>query len=208
MKSSILFAMAFFSLLITLPTSSPSAASLEDYIANYNPGQAHAIATAIEDAGATFHIDPRFLAAVYKIESGFHNEAVSSAGARGIAQLMPDTASGLGVNPYDYRDNIFGGAKYLREMLDIHANKGVYQYNYALASYNAGPGNVENTIPSYTYDYISMVQGAYKELLRYTPSSNTLRISPPTSPNPAEQLLMLYKLKEIKLLSHHKKRRS
>lgn len=207
MKRYILAAMSFSLLCMANCTNTANAASLEDYIARYNPSQAHAIASAISEAGDTFNIDPRFLAAVYQIESGFHNDAVSSAGARGIAQLMPGTAAGLGVNPYDYRDNIYGGAKYLRQMLDLYADKGIYKYNYALASYNAGPGNVGNTIPSYTYDYIDMIQGAYNELQGYSPLPSSQNTFKPTSPDPAQQLLLLYKLKEIKLL-HDKKRRS
>lgn len=63
----------------------------------------------------------------------------SSAGALGWAQLMPDTARGLGVNPMDARQNIMGGAKYLRQQFDRFGT-----WELALAAYNAGPGNVES----------------------------------------------------------------
>jgi soluble lytic murein transglycosylase-like protein len=72
-------------------------------------------------------------------ESAFDALAVSPAGAVGLMQLMPDVASEMGVDdPFDPRQNIMGGAKYLRRLLDRHRGN----MRLALASYNAGPGNV------------------------------------------------------------------
>lgn len=93
-----------------------------------------------EQAANQYGIRKDLLIAVAKAESNFNASAVSSAGAIGIMQLMPDTAKNLGVNdPYNAADNIMGGAKYLSRLLT--------QYNgnisLALAAYNAGSGNVE-----------------------------------------------------------------
>lgn len=175
--------------------------SLESYIAQYNPTQSQLIANQIIESGNRYHIDPLLLTAVYHTESRFNNSAVSSAGAMGISQLMPGTASEVGVNPYDVRQNIDGGAKYLRQMIDANANKGTLKYNYALASYNAGLGNTESGIPSYTYDYINGIRDTYNTLRQTIDGANT---SIPSTNAPdrtkKEQLLKLYRLKKLKTL--------
>ena len=144
------------------------AMSLEEYISTYNSQEAERIAMAIIDSSKRNHMDPKFVTAVFELESGFHNNAVSSAGALGIAQLMPETASYLNADPYNIESNIDGGVRYLKEMKDYWSDKGIgiYVYNYALASYNAGAGNVANGIPSYTYDYINTVHDLYKKIDR------------------------------------------
>lgn len=102
-------------------------------------------------------ISPRLLGAVASAESSFDQEAKSPSGAIGIMQLMPTTAKSLGVNPYDQRENVLGGAIYLKQQLDK------YQGNIpkALAAYNAGPGAVDKWggIPPFaeTQKYISKV---------------------------------------------------
>ena len=145
--------------------SSVSAMSLEDYIAQYNRQDAPYIAQAIYETADRYELDPLFVASVFQVESGFHNSAVSPAGALGIAQLMPGTAEELGVNPYDPIDNIEGGTRYLREMLDLQNPHDPYKYNLALASYNAGPGAVHGYAPTFTYEYIEMVTSAYNEII-------------------------------------------
>jgi len=107
-------------------------------------------------AGATYGISPTLLAAVAKTESGFNPSAVSSAGAEGLMQIMPSTASGLGVNPMDPQQAIEGAAKILSG--DIAKFGSV---PLALAAYNAGAGAVEKYggIPPYpeTQAYVTKI---------------------------------------------------
>ena len=116
----------------------------------------------IKEAAARYQVDPRLVAAVAQTESGGNQEAVSPAGAVGVMQLMPETAAGLGVNPYAKRQNIEGGAKYLRQMMDTFGG----DVQKAVAAYNAGPQAVKeyNGIPPYreTQDYVNKVLDIYR----------------------------------------------
>jgi peptidoglycan DL-endopeptidase CwlO len=88
-------------------------------------------------AGARHGIDPRLLAAVAQVESGFNPNAVSRAGAQGLMQFMPGTATGLGIDPLDPAQAVDGAARYLRSQLETFGS-----VELALAAYNAGPGAV------------------------------------------------------------------
>lgn len=98
-----------------------------------------------------------FLGLVHQ-ESGFNPNAVSSAGARGLTQLMPATAKSLGVNIADPHSQLVGGAKYLKAQFDRFGN-----WKLALAAYNAGPGNVSDgawqQIPE-TRNYVKSILGS------------------------------------------------
>jgi soluble lytic murein transglycosylase-like protein len=94
----------------------------------------------IEEAAKLYDMDANLIHAVMQAESAFHPYAVSRAGAEGLMQLMPELADEMGVsNAFDPRENIMGGVRYLKRLLDYHNGN----LDLALASYNAGPGNVE-----------------------------------------------------------------
>ena len=95
-------------------------------------------AAKIAELSRRFDLSPSLLEALVWQESRWREGAVSHAGARGLAQLMPGTARYLGVNPDDPMDNLEGGARYLREQLDLFDG----DLEKALAAYNAGPGRV------------------------------------------------------------------
>ena len=116
----------------------------------------------IQSAAQKYHVDPKLVMAVAETESGGNQSAVSPAGAIGVMQLMPGTAAALGVDPYDERQNIEGGAKYLHEMLDTFDG----DVRKAVAAYNAGPQAVRNYngVPPYreTQNYVSKVLDLYR----------------------------------------------
>lgn len=113
---------------------------------------------------AAFHnsIDPDLIRAVILVESGYRSNARSPKGALGLMQLMPVTAQEVGVkDPFDPSENIKGGARYLRRMLDDFDDN----LPLALAAYNAGPGAVRahSGVPPYpeTEQYVRKVLYAY-----------------------------------------------
>ena len=118
----------------------------------------------IRPAAEKYGLDPNLVAAVIWAESSGDPDAVSTKGARGLMQLLPSTARELGVdNLFDPRDNVDGGTKYLRKMLDSHNGN----LELALAAYNAGPDAVRRHggLPPHkeTKTYVARVMRMYEK---------------------------------------------
>jgi soluble lytic murein transglycosylase-like protein len=117
----------------------------------------------IEEAAYRHNLDAKLLHAVIQAESAYNPNAISSAGAVGLMQLMPDTAQRYGVTDrYDAGQNIDGGARYLKDLLHMFN----YNLHLAIAGYNAGEGAVMKynyTIPPYpeTRNYVQQVMQLY-----------------------------------------------
>jgi cell wall-associated NlpC family hydrolase len=126
-------------------------------------GASKQVSDMIDQAAQAGGVAPSLLAAVVKQESGFSQTnadgrtKTSPAGALGLAQLMPDTARGLGVDPHDAMQNLIGGARYLKQLLDQFGG----DVTKAIAAYNAGPGAVQRYggTPPYdeTQNYVRIV---------------------------------------------------
>ena len=153
---------------LTQPVSSLTAHQVPDpvekshegnNIANVTSGNA-AVDQLIKKASDRYGVDEKLVRSVVKAESNFDAGVVSHAGAQGLMQLMPATAKGLGVtDPFDPEQNLMGGTKYLRQMLDRYDGN----TELALAAYNAGPGNVDKYegVPPFreTQNYITKILG-------------------------------------------------
>ncbi|MGE5206757.1 MAG: lytic transglycosylase domain-containing protein [Chlamydiota bacterium] len=116
------------------------------------------VSAAVNAASARHQLDSDFITSVIHAESGFNSHAVSPKGAQGLMQLMPGTASKLGVeNPFDPGANVNGGTQYLRELLDYYHGDMVK----TLAAYNAGPQRVAryHGVPPYreTHAYVARI---------------------------------------------------
>ena len=134
-------------------------------------------------------LDPKLVEALIRVESAFNARAISNKGAMGLMQLMPDTATELGVeNALDVDQNLRGGTTYLKSLLDRFSG----DLSLALAGYNAGPGAVEKYrgIPPYpeTTEYVRRVLAAYgtapaaKSARKSSPApAGTLRIDVPAT---------------------------
>lgn len=117
---------------------------------------------AIRDASLRFAIDPDLIRAVIRHESAYDVHAVSRKGAMGLMQLMPKTARRMGVVcPFDPRENVLGGARYLRRLRDRLGS-----WPRSLAGYHAGPGRVEaGRIPAETRRYVTRVLRSWQPRL-------------------------------------------
>ncbi len=148
---------------IVVPASVPTAASVTPApSAKTQPLKAQDLKEVINTISDRHQIDPDFISSVIHAESGFNPRAVSPKGAQGLMQLMPGTASKLGVtNAFDPRANVEGGTRYLTELLE--------RYNFdvlkALAAYNAGPHRVQQYggVPPYyeTRTYVARIVRDY-----------------------------------------------
>jgi soluble lytic murein transglycosylase-like protein len=118
--------------------------------------------SAVAAASDKHQLDSDFITSVIHAESGFNSHAVSRKGAQGLMQLMPQTASRLGVsNPFDPIANVDGGTRYLRQLLDYYHD----DMAKALAAYNAGPRRVSqyHGVPPYheTHAYVGRIIREY-----------------------------------------------
>jgi hypothetical protein len=143
-------------------------------------------ATFIAEGAQRFGIPEHWIAAVLRAESAGDVRAISSAGAMGLMQVMPDTWAGLrdryrlGRDPYDPHDNILAGAAYLREMWDRYGNVAAM-----LAAYNAGPDRYDEylasgrTLPAQTRAYVAELV----PVLGGAAASDTMVSAPPPPPD-------------------------
>lgn len=138
-----------------------------------------------QEAADTYGVPIALIKAVAKAESNFNTQSISSAGAQGVMQLMPETARGLGVkDPFDARENILGGTKYLAKMLTKYNGS----VKLSLAAYNAGSGNVAKYggVPPFkeTQNYIQKIFGYLgMDTTKSTSQSETDKKSETTSQN-------------------------
>lgn len=136
----------------------------------YKGGEwADGVARAIIASCIRENVDPLLATALFTQESRFDNDVVSPTGAIGISQLMPGTASALGVHPENPEENIEGGVAYLGSQLRRFSNSGEWRASFAIAAYNAGPNAVltYGGIPPYpeTINHVRIVGDNYQQLL-------------------------------------------
>jgi soluble lytic murein transglycosylase-like protein len=140
---------------------------------------------AVRAASGTYQLDPDLVTSVIRAESGFNVRAVSPKGAQGLMQLMPQTASQLGVrNAFDPQANVEAGTRYLRELLERYD----FDLVKALAAYNAGPQRIDqyNGVPPYyeTKAYVARIVRDFnkKKLAAKSAAPATAKSSPATTP--------------------------
>lgn len=152
-----LLAVPFKPLLRIAPTPVPKVTTSIDSYEAVPPWRAYD--ELIERAAERYDLDPDLIRSVMQTESAFNPAAVSRAGAMGLMQLMPELAEEFGIaEPFDPVQNVMGGARYLRQLLDMHDGN----VRLAVASYNAGPGAVARyggTVPPFeeTREYVKRV---------------------------------------------------
>lgn len=145
-----------FGKLTSTPSKMPSLLSASPYTADKNYD------SIISKAAEAYQVDPKLIRSIIQHESNGNPLSTSGAGAQGLMQLMPATARSLGVtDAYDPEQNILGGTKYIKQLLDqFDGNE-----TLAVAAYNAGPGNVMkyNGVPPFdeTRNYVQKVLGSY-----------------------------------------------
>ena len=153
------------------------------------------VAKIVMDTAKTYKVDPAFALAIAEQESGFNQLAKSAAGARGVMQLMPETAKQLGVDFSDLTDNVKGGVIYLKQQ-----EKAFHSLRLAAAAYNSGPGNVQKYggIPPFaeTQKYVKSVGALYEKWQKVLGSQGEAFV---TAKDQADELSNAYK----RLETHH-----
>jgi len=151
------------------------------HISSGNP----AIDALVQEAAAQNGLDPCLILSLMRAESAFNRTAVSVKGASGLMQLMPETATRFGVkNIFDPRENVLGGTRYLRWLLDRFNG----DVRLALAGYNAGEGAVEfygYRIPPFleTQNYVRIIYTRYSNIhLGSVPAAPTVEAIKPAEP--------------------------
>jgi len=145
--------------------SGPHVSTTIDSMVALNPK--HAYEGFIREASALYNVDASLIRSIMQAESALNPVAVSRAGAMGLMQLMPEIAEAFEIDhPFDPRENIMGGARLLRELLDQHHGN----VKLAVASYNAGPTAVHRYggVPPFreTQGYVKKVQGLIADARR------------------------------------------
>ena len=138
------------------------AAALQSNISTPKTSTKSQVLNVVNQISKKYNVDEKLVQALIKQESGFNPKARSKAGAMGLMQLMPSTAKNLGVqDPYNMVQNVEGGVKYLKSMLNKYNGNVIL----ALAAYNAGPNAVDkySGVPPYkeTQNYVKSILANY-----------------------------------------------
>lgn len=137
-------------------------------------------------AASRYGVDAELISSVMEVESHFNPKAISVKNARGLMQLLPETAARLGVKDiFDPKENIDAGTHYLHDLLQLYNN----DFTLALAAYNAGPDTVQKygNVPPFreTESYVKQVKRKYQKNKSAPTTKTTAPPASPTAPNPA-----------------------
>lgn len=167
---------------------------IQRYVNSENPSmsfdEAGWIAKAILYYSYKYNVDPLIMSALIDTESKFNQNAVSSAGAIGMGQLLPSTASALGVNPYDTLQNIEGACSYMATQLNNFNG----DTRLALAAYNAGSDAIKQygSVPPFeeTQNYVTQITQKYSQLSGVLSTIlNGANYIPPEEPEPKYEVV-------------------